>query len=291
MASLPSPASAAPLAAFALAVVIGGANFLAVRFSNDELDPLPGAAYRFTAAAVLLLLICAIGRIDLPRGRAAVGAAIYGLLGFGVSYMFLYYAVLGMGAGPTSVIIAAVPLATLVLAVIHGQEVLTARSVIGGVLAVIGIGLLSIRSLEADIELSYVLAGVLGVIAIAESGVVIKAYPRAHPMGTNALGMVIGAIFLILASFAFGQSWSLPSETRTWVALVYLVLIGSIALFWLFLFVIERWTASATSYITTLFPVVAIALGALFADEQITIELLFGGALVLIAVYIGAIKA
>lgn len=281
--------SGTTLAAFAVAVIIGGANFLAVRFSNDELDPLPGAAYRFSAAALLLLLLCAVRRIELPRGRAAVGATIYGVLGFGVSYMFLYYAVLGMGVGPTSVIIAAVPLATLVLAVIHGQEALTTRGVIGGVLAVIGIGVLSYRSLEADIAPSYVIAGVLGVIAIAESGVIIKGFPRAHPMGTNALGMVVGAAFLIVAAFAFGQSWALPSEPQTWVALAYLVLIGSIALFWLFLFVIERWTASGTSYITTLFPVVAIALGALFANEEVTIELLFGGALVLIAVYIGAI--
>ncbi len=278
------------LTAFAGAVVIGGANFLAVKFSNEELEPLSGAALRFTAATVLLLLICAISSSVLPRGRAAVGAAIYGLLGFGISYAFLYYAIQGLGAGPTSVFIAAVPLATLILAVIHRQEVLTARGVVGGLLAVIGIGVLSYRSLEADLEASYVIAAILGVAAIAESGVVVKGFPRAHPMGTNALGMGVGALFLIIAMFAFDQSWALPSEGRTWAALLWLVAVGSIGLFWLFLYVISRWTASATSYITTLFPVVAVTLGALFADEEITADLVFGGALVLIAVYIGAIS-
>ena len=280
----------ATITAFGLAVVIGGANFLAVKFSNDELDPLSGAALRFTAAALLLFAISAIGKYEFPRGRAAVGAAIYGLLGFGVSYALLYYAILGLGAGTTSVVLAATPLATLILAIIHRQEVLSARGVIGGVLAVNGIGILSLRSMEGDLELSYLLAAVLGVAAIAESGVVIKGYPRAHPMSTNALAMAVGSIFLIIATFVFDQSWELPSRARTWGALVWLVVFGSVALFWLFLYVISKWTASATSYITTLFPVVAVTLGALFADEELTIELVFGGALVLIAVYVGALS-
>ena len=291
MDSPPETPSRATLAAFGGAVIIGGANFLAVKFSNEELDPLTGAAFWFTAASLMLFAVCAIWRYALPRGRAAVGAAIYGLLGFGVSYAFLYYAILGMGAGPTSVILASVPLATLVLAVAHRQEVLTARGVAGGILAVIGIGLLSYRSLEGDLELSYVGAALLGVIAIAESGVVIKGFPRAHPMSTNALGMAVGALFLIVAAEVFDQSWALPSDPKTWAALAYLVVIGSGVLFWLFLYVISRWTASATSYITTLFPVVAITLGAIFADEAITIELLAGGALVLMAVYIGALSS
>ena len=283
--------SRATLAAFSGAVVIGGANFLAVKFSNEELDPLTGASFRFIAASLMLFAICAIWRYELPRGRAALGAAIYGLLGFGVSYAFLYYAILGMGAGPTSVIIAAVPLATLILAVVHRQEVLTARGVIGGVLAIVGIGLLSYRSLETDLELSYVGAAVLGAIAIAESGVVIKGFPRAHPMSTNALGMAVGALFLIITTEVFDQSWTLPSKARTWAALAYLVVIGSGVLFWLFLYVISRWTASATSYITTLFPIVAITLGAIFADEALTIELVGGAVLVLAAVYIGALSS
>ena len=279
------------LAAFGAAVIVGGANFLAVKFSNEELDPLPGAAFRFIGATFVLVVINMIWRYEWPRGRAAVGAAIYGFLGFGVSYAFLYYAIVGLGAGPTSVIIAAVPLATLVLAVIHRQEVLTARGIVGGVLAVIGIGVLSYRSLVGgDLELSYVMAAVLGAVAIAESGVVIKGFPRSHPMTTNALGMAVGALFLIIATFVFDQDWVLPSEAKTWAALAWLVIGGSVVLFSLFLFVIDRWTASATSYITTLFPVVAIALGALFADEAITIELVFGGALVLIAVYVGALS-
>ena len=278
------------LTAFAVAVVIGGLNFVAVKFSNEELDPLSGAAIRFTAAALLLFLIVAVWRYPLPRGRAAVGAALYGLLGFGVSYAFLYYGIKGLGAGVNSAFVAATPLVTLLLAAAQGQERLTARGLFGGLLAVAGITILSLRVLDADLEIKYVLAALAGVVSIAESGVIVKAFPRAHPMSTNAVGMAAGSIFLIAVAFLFSASWELPTTAKTWGALAYLVLVGSIGLFWLFLYVIARWTASATSYVVTLMPVVAISVSALVADEPLTPELVVGAAVVLAGVYVGALS-
>ncbi|MDP9067429.1 MAG: EamA family transporter [Actinomycetota bacterium] len=291
MATHPARPSGTTLAAFAGTVVIGGANYIAVKFSNQELDPLSGAALRFLGAAILLFLICAIGRYPMPRDRAAIGAAIYGLLGFGLSYALVYYAIVGLGAGPTAVIVGAVPLATLLLAALHRQETLTVRGIAGGLLALVGIAILSIGSLDADLEPSYVIAAVVAVISIAESSVVIKGFPKTHPMSTNAVAMAVGALFLVVGSFLFDQRWALPTSARTWAALTWLVVVGSVGLFWLFLYVIERWTASATVYVLALMPVVAVILGAFFADEAITTELVVGGALVLCAVYIGALRS
>jgi drug/metabolite transporter (DMT)-like permease len=76
----------ATLVAFVGAAIIGGSNFVAVRFSNEEMDPMFGAAFRFALATILLLGIMALTGRRLPKGRAAAGAVIYGLLGFGLSY-------------------------------------------------------------------------------------------------------------------------------------------------------------------------------------------------------------
>jgi drug/metabolite transporter (DMT)-like permease len=73
------------------AAIIGGSNFVAVRFSNEEMDPMFGAAFRFALATILLLGIMALTGRRLPKGRAAAGAVIYGLLGIGLSYALLYY--------------------------------------------------------------------------------------------------------------------------------------------------------------------------------------------------------
>lgn len=277
------------LLAFMAAVAIGGGNFIAVRFSNEELDPLFGAALRFTAAAVVLFALARARGIPLPRGRAAAGAATYGVLAFGFSYAFLYYALVGMAAGTTSVIMASVPLLTLGLAVAHGQERLSGRGILGGALAIIGIAVLSGGALTGDIGAVYLLAALLGALAAAESSVVAKALPRPDPVMTNAIGMTAGAALLWLASLGLGETWTAPALARTWIVLVYLVVLGSVTLFILFLYVIARWTASATSYAIALMPVVAITLGAVLASEPITWTLLLGGALVLGAVYIGAL--
>ncbi len=79
----------ATLLAFIGAVVVGGGNFVAVRFSNEKLPPLFGAPLRFGAAAVILFRIARVRGVPLPRGRAASGAALYGLLGFGLAYAFI----------------------------------------------------------------------------------------------------------------------------------------------------------------------------------------------------------
>lgn len=280
----------ATLVAFATAVVIGGANFVAVKFSNEELEPLFGATLRFAAASLVFFGIMAIQRMPFPDRRGTLGAALYGLLGFGFAYGLLYFALVGLAAGTASVLVASVPLMTLILAVAHGQERFSLRGVVGGLLAIVGIAILSASSLGGDLRPIYVVAALVGVIAIAESSVLVKGFPRAHPVTTNAIGMVTGTIFLAPMSLILGESWTVPEETQTWVVLAWLVLAGSVGLFVLFLFVIARWTASASVYALTLMPVVAVALGALLADEPVTIELVVGGLIVLAGVYVGALS-
>ncbi|MQB00894.1 MAG: EamA family transporter [Actinobacteria bacterium] len=278
------------LAAFAGAVIIGGGNFVAVRFSNEDLDPLWGAGIRFAAASLLLFAIVRLRRLPLPRGRAAWGAAIYGLLGFGVSYAFLYYALVGLEAGTSSVILASTPLVTLALAVLHGQERFSLKGIVGGLLAIAGIGILSTSTLGGDLSPRYFIAALLGVVAVAESSVIVKSFPKAHPVTTNAVGMAAGASLLVVASLVGGEDWIVPRTGRTWLVLGWLVVFGSVGLFVLFLYVIGRWTASATVYAVTLMPVVAVTLGALLADEDVTLGLVLGGGLVLLAAYVGAIS-
>jgi drug/metabolite transporter (DMT)-like permease len=59
--------------------------------------------------------------------------------------------------------------------------------------------------------------------------------------------------------------------------------------FLLALYILARWTASATSYAFLLFPLVAIVLGVVLFDEPFQPVFLLGGAVVLLGVYIGAI--
>lgn len=116
-----------------------------------------------------------------------------------------------------------------------------------------------------------------------------KRFPPSPPTVTNALAMGVGTVMLLALSALAGEPWRLPESAATWTAVLYLVFVGSVVVFFLFLFVIRRWTASATSYQFVLFPFVTVAVAGWLAGETVTPTFLAGGALVLAGVWLGAI--
>jgi drug/metabolite transporter (DMT)-like permease len=276
--------------AFCILVAVGGSNAVAVRFSNEELPPFWGAGLRFTAAATIFWLIVLARRIALPKGRSLVAALLYGLLSVGGSYAFLYWGLLRVQASLTMVVLAFVPLMTLFLAWAHGLESLGWRRLVGTLVAMAGILIVVGGALRTEVPLASLIALFLAAACIAEGSIVFKLYPQAHPVATNAVAVSAGAVLLVALSLVAGEGWALPAETSTWVAFLYLVAVGTVLLFYLYLFVLGRWTASATAYSFLLFPVATVPLAALFAGDVITTSFILGGALGLFGVWLGAIS-
>ena len=52
---------------------------------------------------------------------------------------------------------------------------------------------------------------------------------------------------------------------------------------------LSKWSASATSYSTVLMPLVTVAVASWLAGEQVTLMFALGGAFALIGVYVGAL--
>jgi drug/metabolite transporter (DMT)-like permease len=278
------------LAAFVTESVLAGGNAVGVRFSNRELDPLWGAGLRFTLAALLLGAVMAVMRLELPRGRALAGAVVFGALMFGAAFGLAYYALVRIHAGLGQTLLALVPLATLLLAVAQRQERLRAAAIAGTVFSVVGIGLISGLSERESVPLLSLLAVLGAVLCFAQATVLVRHFPPVHAVTLNAVGMATGALVLIVLSLLFGESIVVPEQAETWMALAYLVAIGSGVVFVLYILVIRLWSASRAAYGFVLTPVVTVLLSAWLDDEPITAGLVFGGALVLAGVYIGALR-
>jgi drug/metabolite transporter (DMT)-like permease len=280
----------ATVLAFAVMVLVGGTNAVAIRFSNLELPPFWGAGSRYAAAALILWAIVLVRRIALPKGRALVGALLYGLLGTGASFAFVYWALLRVQASQAIVVLALIPLITLFLAWAHGLEALSWRRVIGALVAIVGIFIVVGAGLGTSVPVLSLLALLAGSVCVAEGSVIVKLFPQGHPVATNAVALTAGSLLLIGLSLVTGEAWILPATTTTWAVFIYLVLFGSVLMFILYLTVLTRWTASATSYSFLLFPVVTVPLAALLAGEVITTTFVIGGALGLFGVWLGAIS-
>src|SRR3954469_3588097 len=287
---MPRPREGVLIAAFAALAVLVGGNAVGIRFSNRELDPLWGAGLRFALAAVVLVAVMAVLRLELPRGRALTGALLFGVLDVGGAFAFGYYALVALHAGFGSILLALLPPATLLLAALQGQERLRVVAVTGPLVALVGVGLLSRAPLQDSLPLRSLLAGLASALCIAQATVLVRRFPPVHPVTMNAVAMTAGAAVLIAGSRVAGESHVLPQRAATWVALGYLVLVGSVVVFVLFLFVLRHWVASRTAYVYVLVPFVTVALSAWLDDEPVGPGLVLGGLLVLTGVYVGALR-
>jgi drug/metabolite transporter (DMT)-like permease len=278
------------LVAFVLMSVLAGGNAVAIRYSNRELDPLWGAGLRFALAAAVLAGIMLVLRLPPPRGRALVGAALYGALGIGGAFALAYFGLVRIHAGLGQTVLALVPLATLFLAVLQRQERLGRNALVGGLLALAGIFVMSNASVETDVPMLSLLAVVGAAICFAEAAILIRAFPPVHPVTMNTVGMGVGALLLIGGALVARDAIELPERTATWAAIGYLVPIGSVLVFVLYVVVLRYWTASRAAYEFVLIPVVTIALSAWLDDETVTVEVVAGAVLVLAGVYVGALR-
>jgi drug/metabolite transporter (DMT)-like permease len=278
------------LAAFALAVTIGGANFLAVRFSNRELDPLWGAGLRFSLAAALFVVIVWAMRLRWPRGRQLGLTVAYGFLSIALFYALMYWALVQVTAGVATVVLAVVPLLTVLLAVVQRLERLRRRAVVGSLLALLGIAWMALGPQDLEVPLPALLAMLAAALCIAEGVILGKRLSGAHPAMTNAVALPIGAVALLGLSAVAGEDWIVPTQPEVVWSVVYLVTLGSVGLFVLVLLVVRDWTASATSYMFVLFPVVTMLLSAWLADEPVTAQGVVGAGLVMAGVWFGALS-
>ena len=276
------------VAIFVSIALIGGGNPVGVAIVVDELAPIWAAA------------------IPLPRRRrdlrrrdarppradpARAGADRLAHLRRPRLLLRLHVPLLGLQETPpgtSQIIIALVPLLTLVLAVAHGLERFSLRALLGLAIAFGGLVFLIGDRIEADVPILSMLAIVAGAAFLAESGVVVKLTPGTHPVASNAVGMLGGGLLLLALSAVLGETWQLPTQSDTWAAMAFLIVFGSVAVFGLFVFLLGRWTASAVSYSLLLQPLATLLYSAILLNEPLTPSLLLGGAVILVGVYIGA---
>jgi len=268
--------------------LVGGGNAIGVRLTVAELSPFWGATLRFGAAGLVLVAIVIATRREFPRGRRLIGAALFGTFGFGLAYTFIYWSLRSVPAGTAQIVLSVVPLVTLLLAVVQDVERFRLRGLVGATIAGAGIVVVFLDQASLDVPIPLLIALIAAAVCIGEGNVLVKRFPPGEPVAANAVAMLCGASVLGALTILSGAPVVLPARTETWLAVGYLVVFGSIVLFVLTLFVLERWTASAASYAFLLVPLVTVALAAVLLRERVGPDFLVGAGLVLVGVYVGA---
>ena len=161
---------------------------------------------------------------------------------------------------------------------------------VGALVATVGVAVVFNDQLGANVPVIGMLSILAAAFAIAETTVIVKRFPGAHPVSTNAVALLVGSAIFAVASLLFGETRRLPTSPEIWLTWLYLVFVGTIAVITLFLVVINRMTASASSYQFLLMPLVTVAVSAVVSAERPTLAFLVGGLIVLAGVYVGIVR-
>jgi drug/metabolite transporter (DMT)-like permease len=84
-------------------------------------------------------------------------------------------------------------------------------------------------------------AAVASAVCIAQAAVLVRGFPPVHPVTMNAVGMGTAAALLLVGSMMAGEPHVLPQQVASWAAVGYLVVVGWVVVFVLYLVVLRYW--------------------------------------------------
>jgi drug/metabolite transporter (DMT)-like permease len=241
-------------------------------------------------AGTILLVWCLAKRLR-PTWAQVRASIVIGLFFFLIGHGTLHWAEQKVPSGLASLIIASEPLWVFVLtAIVARQWRLNGTLLAGIVLGFGGVGLLMGKS--ALTSGPGVFTGSLAVLLGALGWSVGIVYSRrshlsGHPLLLSALSLLAGSIQLLLAGTIAGEyrRFSLATVThRSWLALGYLILFGSVIAFTAYNWLLEHYSPTLVATHTYVNPIVAVFLGWFFAGEAVTLNVILSTVMVIGAV-------
>ena len=282
------------LLAFAIIYFVWGSTFFAIRIGVHEMPPLLFAALRFLAAGVILCGWMAARREPLPSKRQWMSILLLAFLIFLVDYGLLFWAEQSVPSGIAAVIMATIP-AFIALAeiVFLRTQRLTGRLAIALVIGICGVGVLLSRSLNLDgaaIETGGAIALIVGAISWSLASVLSKKLPLPpSKVQSSGLQMLLGGALLTITSASLGEFHNFhPSSVSptAWLALLYLIVFGSIIGFTAYVWLIHHESPTKVGTYAYVNPVVAVLLGYFAGGEALGVRTIIGTLCILISIVV-----
>lgn len=254
--------------ALAIVYLVWGSTYLGVHLALESLPPLLLSGLRNLLAGIGLFVFAARRKPVWPTLIEVRNAALVGTLLVGLSSGMLAYGMRTVETGTAAVMVATVPLFATVIAA------LTGRRIAKGEWAAVGLGLLGIVLLNHGDPSSGSTAGSFAILcgAIFWAGGAHLASRLKLPSDLFVstalqigLGGSISTVFALVSGERLGSIGFVPGAS-----FLYLMLIGTMAAYVAYGFLIRHTSPIIASSCMYVNPVVAVMLGALLLGEVIT---------------------
>lgn len=286
----PAPAPLFVWAALGVVYVVWGSTYLAIHVALESLPAFLGAGTRFLVAGGVLYGWARLqgGRAERPgraqwRATVIVGAALLGGGNGGVVWAQHY-----IPSGVAALLVAVMPIWMALAARVLQAEPLRARTVVGLLLGLAGIALLVGPVDTGGVHPLGIVVCTLASISWAVGSVWSRtaALPPRAALATG-MEMLAGGTLLLVVGVVTGEPLRMDlaaASGRSWLALGYLVVFGSLLAFSCYVWLLGHASTSLVSTYAYVNPVVAVLLGWAILGEPITPRMLVAGVVILVAV-------
>jgi drug/metabolite transporter (DMT)-like permease len=265
----------------ALLALVWGNSFLLIKIAVATVPPIWIVAFRMTAGGLLLLLIATALRRSIPRDGSTVAVlGFLGAVGAALPWSGQAWAQRFLDSGLVAVLNSFTPVATLVIALVAGQERLYRNRVLGLLVAIFGTLVVVGGEIGSGRSIWALAVTVLATAGYGLAGVVTRARisGRVAPLPAAAVQLSLGAA--VLLPMAWSLNGPMPSNLGfpAIAALLALGLFGTGVAFIIYNTLIESVGATNASMVTYVIPVVGLASGALVRGERFGVNVFVGAA-------------
>ncbi|SDT28490.1 Permease of the drug/metabolite transporter (DMT) superfamily [Streptomyces sp. TLI_053] len=276
--------------ALVVVYVVWGSTYLAIRIAVETMPSFLSAAARFLTAGLLLAGFVAVrhGRDGLRVDLRQLGSAVLvGLLLLTGGNGLVVLGETSVPSGLAALLVAAVPL-WMVLLMAAGGERPKRAELAGVLLGLVGLAVLSAPAIGGSVAPAGVVAIICATLTWAFGSFAGKRIRMpGNVLASSAYQMLAGGLGNLLIGLARGEERGLrPGDvsTRSWLALAFLVVFGSLVAFTAYAWLLRSAPLTLVATYAYVNPVVAVLLGWLVLAEPLTGPTLVGGAVVVAGV-------
>ena len=273
---------------------IWGASFLFMRIIAPVLGAIPTAFFRVSIAAVGLLVILALMRIDWNfRGKLKT-CLLLGMINSGLPATLYSVAAQILPAGYSSIFNAMTPLMGVLIGGLFFSEKLSATKITGVFLGLFGVGILT-RAGPVAFNMELLIGALSCLLATACYGfagyLARRWLDQAGGLDSrlSALGSMLGATLLLLPFFGYRVITDPPASwggLSVWLSLLGLGLVCTAFAYILYFRLLTSIGPLKSMTVTFMIPPFGVLWGALFLDEPLSLAHIYGGLLIGVALWL-----
>lgn len=272
------------IAALFCTYFIWGSTYLAIRFGIESFPPFLLAGIRFSIAGIILYIVMRSLGAPSPTKQQWLGASAVGLLLPALGNGTVCYVQQTVSSSVAALSIATAPIWMAIFSSIWGHKI-TVREWLGIAIGMLGIALLNLGgSFQGDFMSAFLL--IFAAASWSFGSVWGKRLAMPQGLMASAAQMLAGGMALLLASAVRGEIWPQTISLKSWGALAFLIVLGSLVAYSAYLYLLNTVRPLIASSNTFINPVVAFAVGIWLANEHVSSIELMALAVILIGVFL-----